>query len=91
MEWPKCQAAPAATISRFANSRLGQTLREYARLIHLAPALLPAGLGLLPSQQANVAEELRALLQAGATVDQKALADHPQGFTGREADSKASN
>jgi len=84
-------AALLVTIVRFLNGQLGQTLREYARLIHLAPALLPAGLGLLPSQQANVAEELRALLQVGATVDQKALADHPQGFTGREADSKASN
>jgi hypothetical protein len=83
--------SPLVTIVRFLNGPLGQTLRECARLIHLAPALLPAGLGLLPSQQANVAEELRALLQDAAAVDQKALADQPQGLTGREADSKASN
>jgi len=91
MEWPKCQAALLATILRLANSRLGRAVRDCARVIHLAPALLPAGLGLLPGQQANAAEEFRALLQGGSTVDQKAQASQPQGFAGREADSEASN
>jgi hypothetical protein len=78
VEWQKCQAALLVTIVRFANSQLGQALKEYTRVIRLAPALLPAGLGLLPSQQAEVAEELRALLQAATTVDEDSPARHPQ-------------
>lgn len=89
MERQKWQAAVLAAFVRFANTQLGQALREYAQVIHLAPALLPSGLGLLPSQQAKVAEELRALLQAATTVDQKGLVGHPQGSTGREAGSGA--
>jgi hypothetical protein len=84
-------AALLATIVRFASSQLGQALREYARVVHLAPGLLPAGLGLLPSQQAKVAEEFRALLQAGAAVGEDGPAPNPQGFTGREVESDASN
>jgi hypothetical protein len=91
MRWPKWQAALLATIVRFASSQLGQALGECVRLVHLAPGLLPAGLGLLPSQQARVAEELRALLQAAAAVDEDGPPSHPQGFTGRQLDSKASN
>jgi hypothetical protein len=66
----------AASDHRFANSRLGQVLREYAQVIHLAPALLPAGLGLLPADQAKIAEEFRVLLQGGTTVDEQGLAGH---------------
>ncbi|GAG22689.1 unnamed protein product, partial [marine sediment metagenome] len=55
MKWPKWQAALLAIIVRFANSQLGQGLRECAGVVHLAPGLLPAGLGLPPSQQARVA------------------------------------
>lgn len=91
MKWPKWQAALLVIIVRFANSQLGQALRECARVVHLAPGLLPAGLGLLPSQQAKVAEEFRALLHADATVDEDGQARHPQGFTGRELESEASN
>ncbi|UCH86860.1 MAG: hypothetical protein JSU97_00080 [Dehalococcoidia bacterium] len=91
MKWPNWQAALLVTIVRFANSRLGQALGECARVVHLAPGLLPAGLGLLPSQQEGVAEEFRALLQAGASVDEDGPARDPQGFTGREVESKTSN
>lgn len=87
MKWPKWQAALLVIIVRFANSQLGQALRECARVVHLAPGLLPMGLGLLPSQQARVVEEFRALLQADATVDEDGQARHPQGFTEREVES----
>lgn len=62
------------TILRFANERWGEILREYARVIPLAPGLLPLGLGLVLSQQAEVAEELRGLFEAGSTVDKEGLA-----------------
>jgi len=91
MKWPKWQAALLATIVRFANSQLGQALRECAGVVHLAPGLLPAGLGLPSSQQARVAEELRTLLQAGAAVDEDGSVRHPQGFAGREPESEPSN
>ena len=91
MEWQKWQAALLATTARFAGSQLGQALGECARVVHLAPGLLPAGLGLLPSQQAGVAEEFRALLQAGAAVDEDGPTCHPPGFTEREVESKTSN
>jgi hypothetical protein len=78
MKSPKWQAVLLVTIVRFAGSQLGQTLGECARVVHLAPGLLPAGLGLLPSQQARVAEELGALLRAGAAVDEDGPARHPQ-------------
>lgn len=83
----KVPGSPLVTIARFASSQLGQTLREYTRLIQLAAALLPTGLGLSPSQQANAAEELRALLQDAASVDQKALSSRSEGLTRCEADS----
>ena len=78
MKSPKWQAVLLVTLVRFASSQLGQTLGECARVAHLAPGLLPVGLGLLPSQQARVAEELGALLQAGAAVDRDGPARHPQ-------------
>jgi hypothetical protein len=84
-------AALLVTIVRFASSQLSQALKEYARVVHLAPGLLPAGLGLLPSQQAEVAEEFRALLQAGAAVAEDGPAPNPQGLTEREVESKASS
>jgi hypothetical protein len=87
----KVSAALLVTIVRFASSQLGQALRECARVVHLAPGLLPTGLGLLPSQQARVAEELRALLRVGAAVDEDGPAPNPQGLTGREVESKASS
>jgi hypothetical protein len=87
----KVSAALLVTVLRFVNSQLGQALRGYARVVHLAPGLLPAGLGLLPGQQARVAEELRALLQDGAAVDEDGPARHSQGLTGRDVESKASS
>ena len=85
------QAALLAPIGRFANSQLGQALRECAQVIHLAPGLLPTGLGLLPSQQAKVAEELGVLLQAHTTVDKEGLAGHQGGLVGGEVEGEASN
>lgn len=73
----KWQAALLSTFFRLANSQLGRALRDCALIVHLAPGLLPAGLGLLPSQQAKVAEELGVLLKAGPAVDEDGLAGQP--------------
>jgi len=88
---PRWRAALLVTTGRLANSQLGQALKQCAQVIHLAPGLLPAGLGLLPSQQEKVAEELGALLQPHTTVDEKGLASHQGGLIGGEVEDKVSN
>jgi hypothetical protein len=88
---PRWQAALLVTTGRLANSQLGQALRQCAQVIHLAPGLLPVGLGLLPSQQEKVAEELEALLQAHTIVDEEAPASCQGGPIGGEVEVKASN
>ncbi|MCJ7745206.1 MAG: hypothetical protein MUP40_02825 [Actinobacteria bacterium] len=91
MKQPKWHAALLATTGRLANSQLGQALRQCAQVIHLAPGLLPAGLGLLPSQQEKVAEELEALFQPHAAVDEEGPASLQGGPIGGEVEVKASN
>ena len=91
MKQPGWQVALLVTIGRLANSQLGQALRQCAQVVHLAPGLLPAGLGLLPSQQAKVAEELGVLLQAHTTVDEEHPAGHQGELVGGDVEDKASN